>query len=163
MTFQPLLFAPADEFDDSIDDGGAVTLSAAVAVSDDQMRVVTVDASLIPMQATAGAYEFAYSIRVVSLDDSIPAFETQDRTVAKAYIPEESHPYVLPTVVNAMQRLVLDIQPASIYRVTKLPNLPVPAMRKHELLTSLLEDMGYMVGESGTDAFGRRFWNMERN
>jgi len=157
------MLSPAEEFVSSIDDEGTITLSAAIAVSDNQARVVTVDTSLSLIGLEPQTYEFSFSITVTALDDGELPFATQDRTIARPFIPEESSPYVLPTVINALVQMVQDVQPNAIYRVTKMPNLPPKALAKHELITETLQSMNYEIIESGTDAWNRRFWKMERN
>jgi hypothetical protein len=68
----------------------------------------------------------------------------------------------MPIVCAGLRALVGRVRPPVIYRVTKSRNPPEKALRKHILLTRVLEDEGYAVIESGTDPWGRRFWVLKR-
>jgi hypothetical protein len=90
------------------------------------------------------------------------SFETQDRAYAQPYRPDPSRSLIMPIVCAGLRALVGRVRPPVIYRVTKSRNPPEKALRKHILLTRVLEDEGYAVIESGTDPWGRRFWVLKR-
>jgi len=85
---------------------------------------------------------------------------TQDRFMARGYLPEEVVPFVLPCVSGAIGALVDAVQPTVIYRVTKATQPPDKALAKHQMVTDRLVELGFQVQDSGTDEFGRQFWVM---
>lgn len=161
MEFKSVLPAPEDEFEVYLNPNGEWLAEFAVAEGDDGDQVVTCSCKLSPF-VEAGRYEFAFSIGVTSLFETYEPFETQDPRIARAYIPEDAYPHVLPSVINALKALVVIVRPEEIYRVTKGIRLPDHAFAKHELITETLQDMNFEINDSGTDRLGRRFWLMKR-
>ena len=56
--------------------------------------------------------------------------------------------------------LIRRIDNKPIYRVTYGSHPSEEALRKHEILTAVIENEGYIVEENGTDEVGRSFWMM---
>lgn len=139
-----------------------LTNSLPIAISSDDMRVVTLDCSLAPLNDVARTWEFSFAVTCTALDESELPFTTQDRTIAAFYIPAICRPLIMPSVCYVAQCLVKAREPRQIYRVEKLINPPPGAARKHELITTALESVGYTLAESGYDNFGRRFRVMTR-
>jgi hypothetical protein len=80
--------------------------------------------------------------------------------MARGYLPAEVVALVMPCVCGAIGALVQAVQPAVIYRVTKATQPPDKALRKHQMVTETLVELGFQVQDSGTDEFGRQFWVM---
>jgi hypothetical protein len=87
---------------------------------------------------------------------------TQDRDSAFSYIPSECRSEIMNLVKLGCYELVHLIAPNVIYRVTKSANLAPKILAKHNLLTAVLENLGYEIVDAGTDRFGRWFWLMGR-
>lgn len=143
-----------------------VTFGLAYCADTD--RLVSVESRLTYTQNTHKIpdalwfHEFSFSVIVVSLGGDSPTFETQDRTSARAYIPEGCRHLVMPIVSASLRALVNRVRPSVIYRVTKSRNPTSKALQKHVLLTDSLNDEGYRIIESGTDGWGRSFWLLKR-
>ena len=97
---------------------------------------------------------------VIAGDEGDEVFVTQDRFMARGYLPQEVIPLVIPCVCGAIRALVEAVQPAVIYRVTKATQPPDKALAKHQIVTETLVELGFQVQASGTDEFGRQFWVM---
>lgn len=139
-----------------------LTNSLPIANSSDGMRVATLDCSLAPIHDFVGTWEFSFAVTCTALDASELPFTTQDRTIAASYIPAACRPLIMPSVCHIAQRLVKLREPRQVYRVEKLIRPPLKAVHKHKLITTALEDIGYVLSESGHDKFGRRFRVMTR-
>ena len=131
-----------------------------LAVSEDEVRDVAVRTLLMPFTHDGYvAYELKFEI-VIAGDEADEVFVTQDRYMARGYLPAEVIPMVMPCVCGAIGALVETVQPAVIYRVTKATQPPDKALRKHQMVTERLVELGFRVHDSGTDEFGRQFWAM---
>jgi len=106
--------------------------------------------------------EFTFEFAVLSIDEEGEEFISQDGRDARKYIPAAYRDIILMKVIEAAQRLIQTIKPREIYRVTKGIRLPVRAMAKHQRITALFEQLGYITQESGTDKIGRTYWLMVR-
>ena len=141
--------------------GDGACVSVGLAESDDGLRGVSVDVWLCPFESEDGqtVYEFSYEIVVASYDRSEETFATQDRNMARGYIPDEIRHFIVPCVQSALVELVESVAPEFIYRVTKGRQLPDKALYKHHLITDTLQQLlGYVVVDEGTDSLGRTFW-----
>lgn len=105
------------------------------------------------------AHELKFEM-VIAGDEADEVFVTQDRFMARGYLPDDVVPLVMPCVCGAIGALVETVQPAVIYRVTKATQPPDKALRKHQMVTDRLVELGFQVQDSGTDDFGRQFWVM---
>jgi hypothetical protein len=150
----------ADVFDD--ERGKVVTTPIAYCENTD--RIVSVDCRLSPGCNNFGKFwEFSFAITVTSLDGDEPPFETMNRGIALNYIPHQTRLCVMEIVCAALRALLAHVNPARIYRVTKMCRPPAKALLKHHLLTDVLVACGYAVARSGTDRWGRLFWLCERS
>lgn len=107
-------------------------------------------------------FELAFQIEVVSIDGDCEDFATQDRDLARAFIPAAMRAQVLPIVRASYVRLIREVRPAMIYRVAKARSCLSKVLAKHDFLTSVLEAERYPTAETGRDPFGRKFWIMPR-
>lgn len=131
-----------------------------LAVSEDEIRDVAVRTMLIPFtHEDEAAHELKFEI-VIAGDEADEVFVTQDRFMARGYLPDEVLPLVMPCVCGAIRALVGTVQPAVIYRVTNATQPPDKALTKHQMVTETLVDLDFQVQDSGTDDFGRQFWVM---
>jgi hypothetical protein len=161
--YKPLLQCVPDTFDVILSSGSYVT-TISLAETYDAWRSVSLLCRLDPMpDAGERVFEFSFSITVDSYDGSEPSYEIQDGLASKDYIPSDVRPLVMPTVRAALPSLTYYAQPAWIYRITKVRDLPGAALLKHHILTETLLSLGYTVVDSGTDDIGRQFWLMRRN
>jgi hypothetical protein len=151
-----------------VDDDTSHVVIVPIAHCSDTDRLVQVECRLTYTQNPAAHptlvrfHEFSFTILVVSLSGDTPTYETQDRAYAQPYLPASCRPLVMPIVCAGLRALVDRVRPPVIYRVTKSRNPPEKALRKHILVTHVLEDEGYTEIESGTDPWGRRFWVLGR-
>ena len=128
-------------------------------------RVVSVDcrldytSNLFGVPASAWFHEFSFSITCADVEGG-EVFTTQDRTIARRYIPEDAIPVVMPIVLACCDAMVTRVRPRSLYRVTKMAKPTDRALEKHNLITILLHSRGYMLLQQGTDTFHRTFWHM---
>ncbi|WP_448190100.1 hypothetical protein [Azospirillum sp. sgz301742] len=138
-------------------------ISEPLAFCSETGRLVTVDSRLVPAEyGGASFWEFSFEIAVLSEDGSEESFTTQDREIARGYIPESVRSRVMDIVGQACRKLLDKERPSGLYRVTKGRSLPGKAMRKHETLTAVCVEAGYGVTQTGTDPAGRTFWAMSR-
>lgn len=96
------------------------------------------------------------------LDESELPFKTMDRSVAYPYVPEIVRPHIMPAICICISMLIQDVNPVSIYRVTKTAGLPEKALRKHHMITKKFVELGYTNTQDGTDGMGRPYWLMSR-
>ena len=140
----------------------------AVARCDASSRVIFVECALSYTAhhhddpASSWFHEFSFSITVVSNDGSAPAFTTQDRRIAREYLPDECIPLIMPIVISSLNSLVRRVRPKALYRVAKNSYLITKSMPKHNLITNALYNLGYSMIQSGTDPMSRPFWVMKR-
>jgi hypothetical protein len=88
--------------------------------------------------------------------------ETQDRWTVAEYLGPECRSKILPVVIVALAAMLKRVKPLVVFRVAKASADCKKAMKKHDLITQLLEDHGYMMRESGADPFNRPFWLMTK-
>lgn len=152
---------PYDLFED--DDRSWVVVTP-IAYCDATDRTVAVDCRLLPGCDIKGEFwEFVFQIAIACLDGTEPPFYTQQREIARNYIPEDVLPKVMEIACSSLSLLLTHVRPVRLYRVTKARNPPEKALRKHHLLTETLLSSGYAVAKTGTDFLGRMFWECIRN
>ncbi|MCA3083108.1 MAG: hypothetical protein ING69_10690 [Rhodocyclaceae bacterium] len=106
-------------------------------------------------------HELWFDIYVVYDDDRSPD-SIQNGLFTKGLISDDVRWLVFMFVMESVGILIEEIGPKEIYRVVKLAGLPDKAMRKHHMLTSALEELGYYVFKSGLDTMDRECWFMRR-
>jgi hypothetical protein len=144
------------------DPGGSKTIVTPIANCTQTDRITSVDCRLSPTSFEGVSYwEFSFEITVASLDGSEAPFSTQDRNIAYGYIPRGIRHRVMEIVCGALEALIRHVRPVRIYRVTKTINPPEKALRKHNLLTDVLQALGYRVTRCDKDRWGRIFWVCE--
>ena len=135
-----------------------------IAVCPERDRALVVQCRLAgTSNATARFHEFSFSILVVDRSGIEEPFETQDRDIARRYLPAGVIPLVMPIVLRSLEVLIDRVRPEILYRVTKLRDPTPAALKKHDLVTRSLMDSGYEVRREGRDRFGRGFWEMTRS
>jgi hypothetical protein len=154
----------AAPYDIEVDDSdGCLSVAVPIAECPDRNRIVSVVCELVETNICADpCWEFSFSIDVFALDGCAQQFQTQDRQIAAAYIPAEIRGKVMDVVCHSLKVLVEHVDCAIIYRVTKDRDPHEKSLRKHHLLTEMLENAGYSLIDEGTDPFSRRFWIMQR-
>lgn len=140
----------------STDNGFEVT----VPIAEDCARCmdVTVRSFLSSPSFDEESWEFSFEIYVDYWDGSDEPFATQERNMATAYIPSDIRSYVIHIAIESCIAMVEFACYPPLYRVTKGRHLPEKALRKHYMLTSALQDVGYRVIEDGVDGTGRVYW-----
>lgn len=88
--------------------------------------------------------------------------ETYDRNAAAAIIPPVLRAEALELAKIGYEALVRKINPRVIYRAVCFDGPNPDAMKKHESLTDVLENLGYYIIDSGFTEDDRWFWLMER-
>jgi hypothetical protein len=164
IMFRSVLRNPPDfkisAIGDDEQEGHMVSVLVAENVATTQQAFVE---SMLVYVYDAEFWEFSFTITVIALDEGSEDFTTQDRTIARGFIPSSIRKSIIGIVCTSL-RLLLEIEkPARVYRVTKGRNLPKKAMRKHHLITAVLVQSGYHIEEAGTDEFRRTFWLLARN
>ena len=140
-------------------DRGDGCIAVVVELASDGNRIVSVICELTDMGADLpGTWEFAFSIGCFAIDDSMEAFETQDRYIAFPFIPNDVRPRVMDVVCDCLKALIDHAKPEKVYQVTKQVLPDEKPLKKHHMLTEVLHSIGYVLLEDGTDPFDRRFW-----
>lgn len=167
--FHPLItdcpaFIPMD-YDEEAE---AYRTLVAIAECDVTQRAIFVGCELafinnVELRAVRKSFhEFSFSIVIQSLDGADLPLVTQDRDIARSFIPPKQVQLIMPIVINSCAALIETVRPELIYRVTKMLFPTPPALFKHDLVTDFLYGAGYSLDETGLDPFGRRFWLMKR-
>lgn len=165
--FKPLIDSCPNVIPVDYDEGsGAYQTLVAVAECDVTQRVVYVVCQLAyttnyqPIPASLWFHEFSFYIYVNSIDGSELSILTQDRNIARNYIPKTSVPLIMEIVVRSCDALIRRVKPNVVYRVTKVLFPIQKALAKHDLITNTMYQLGCVLLESGTDQFGRSYWVM---
>ncbi|MGE4410493.1 MAG: hypothetical protein AB7D33_07980 [Sphingobium sp.] len=163
--FKSLLCCPCTDVEVDEEDG-FYRVAIAIAERNGGNDIVTIECELAPYPladfSEESVYEFSFSISYVALDGSSEPCVTQDRDLAKGYIPGLSRPFIMPSVCNALNALLDCVEPCIIYRVVKHPHLPEKAMQKHSAITHSLQNRGDETIKEGKDSFNRSFYVMQR-
>lgn len=104
--------------------------------------------------------EIVFQISVVSDDDSEPAFTTQMRDIARAYLPDACIPHIMEIVCESCRLMIEQSKPELIYFVTKEAVREPKALAKYEKVNAVLKAIGYVIYELDEDAMGRTFWKL---
>ena len=161
--FVPILAGPPftiEVFEEESED--RLTVTVPLAQCDATSSIVTIDSHLAETWVDEFFHEFSFEITVTSFWDDEPPFTTQNRNMAAPYIPTGIRSLVMDVVCESCRSLITAGKPDRIYRVTKERHPPEPALRKHHMLTAVIQDCGYAMVRSGTDSWGRVFWMMDR-
>lgn len=155
--FKPILDSVPSEFE--IGGDGRPTVTIPLAASPDGNQWVALEVRLWPaFWRGVASHEFKFAIVHFDETDGGPAV-IFDRNMASGYL-ENVRELVMPCVCAAAQTLILSVRPDVIYRATYLTRPPPKSLSKHQMITKLIESMGYYVAQSETDGQGRLFWVM---
>lgn len=144
-----------------VDGESAITLPFAKELLG--ARVVYLTCGLTPfLEGETEYYDFHFGIDIIDEDGTRESFSTQDREIAKAFIPQDIRAQIMALVCEAFRELVGDLQPERVYYVSKGKDLPEKALAKYQKVTEAAEAIGYSVHEMGTDVVGRRYWILSR-
>jgi hypothetical protein len=165
------MFKPVDGYPDvasEIDtEDGIIRAIAPIAVCKATNRRVSVMSELKLGRSSEDEHdihELSFSIVVTYGDEYHEGpFSTQDRRIAKNYIPEICRSDILKQVAIQYSELISIKKPEYIYRVTKSRSNTEKSIRKHNFLTETIIGCGYRVSESGVDEASREYWMMERS
>jgi hypothetical protein len=167
--FKPLIDSCPSVIPVDYDEGsGAYQTLVAVAECDVTQRIVYVVCQLAyttnyqPIPASLWFHEFSFYIYVNSIDGADLSVLTQNRNIARNYIPAISIPLIMDIVVRSCEALIRMVKPDVVYRVTKVLFPIQKALVKHDLITNSMYQLGYGLLETGTDRFGRSYWVMTR-
>lgn len=161
---RPLVFAPPFDLGIESDaEAGSHVVSLPIARDDGADQVVSVDTRLdaLPLggDIQSRSYKLSFAIIVSPLfSDTDPTYEIQDGRESHRVIPPETRTLIMPIVCASVVLLIEKIRPSLIYRVTKSRHTPAKAMRKHQMITDVIEGLGYRVAQQGTDRHDRLFW-----
>ena len=139
-----------------------------VAKCEVTQRVVSVYCELAdtenfqPVPVRLWFHEFSFHIYIRSVDGSELSIFTQDRDIARNYIPNVIIPLIMKIVIQSCGALIKEVNPEAIYRVTKIIFPNKKAKLKHDLVTNCFYALGYSLLETGVDQFGRTYWAMIR-
>jgi hypothetical protein len=167
--FKPLIDSCPDSIPVDYDENEAAYRTVVdVAKCDVTQRIVSVFCELAhtrnfrPISAIYCFHEFSFHIYVRSIDGSELSIFTQNRQIARNYIPNIVIPLIMKIVIGSCNALITEAQPEAIYRVTKTIFPNEKSMFKHDLVTNCLYALGYSLLETGADQFGRTYWAMAR-
>jgi hypothetical protein len=148
------------DLDESVD--GDPMATTVIASTDDGLWLVLAVALLIPFTDEYGVdrHELQFGVGVLDVECADLRVHL-DREGARPYVDDDLRPWVMPCVCAAIRSLVEKVQPASIYRVTKVQQPPDKALRKHELVTKTLLEIGFALKDAGTAPCGGVFWSFE--
>lgn len=114
--------------------------------------------ALSPMHP--GVHELGFS--VVEVDVSEHEHMYWDGRETKRKISNPKHRAAIRVLVcAAVDLLVREYAPSTIWRTTHTADLPTKALRKHEAISRVLVELGYIVREA-EKLHGRRLWIAER-
>jgi len=152
--------ASAIEIDES--DDGSPMATTVMAGTDDGLWLVLAVVTLIPFVDEWGRSRHELQFGVGVLDVECNDLKVHmDREGAKPYVSDDLRPWVMRCVCAALRRLLKEVQPTSIYRVTKVQQPPQKAMAKHEAVTKTLLEKGFALKDTGTAPCGGVFWAFE--
>lgn len=149
-------------------DGGTSSTLVPIAHCRETDRVVSVECMLSYTEnpfrrpSCRWFHEFSFSISCAALNEDELPFSTQERDIARAYIPSSIRSLIMPIVLQSCTSLMTHVRPQTLYRVTKMRRPTPSALRKHDLLTARLRELDYAIIETGTDPFARTYWVMAR-
>ena len=164
--FEPIRDRVPEVVDVDEDDPGTYSTIVPVAVCRETDRALAVACELAftsnhgTIPASAWFHEFSFAIAVIDRTGIELPYLVQDRTIARRYLPELVVPLVMPIVLRSLDALVARVRPIVLYRVTKARNPSGNALRKHNLVTDRLQELGYEMLQKGVDSAGRNFWAM---
>ncbi|MFP5329400.1 MAG: hypothetical protein ACLGHC_04600 [Alphaproteobacteria bacterium] len=147
--FEPLI----DSVPDIIEiDGDTATISLAA----DGQRTVAVEVRLWPISWN-GVRAHDLTFLIVVADGQSEPQQIFDRDDAAPFIASVRG-LVMPCVLKAAAALVTRVGPNVIYGVTQSPHPPRNAVRRHEKVTALVEQLGYEIVQVGLDPHERIYW-----
>ncbi|RJF88288.1 hypothetical protein D3874_15775 [Oleomonas cavernae] len=129
-----------------------------VARSVETQQTVMLHTTLLCIDETDRVFEFSFGIVVISDDDTMETFETQDPLMSRPYLPDEIRSKVMDLVLLDLVYMVRRFRPQHIIRVRKINNGPPKTDGKHNLISEVLTGMDYPVEETFVDKLGRKTW-----
>jgi hypothetical protein len=162
--FTSILRGPpyVDSVEDSAD-GNGFRVTIPISHCNDSNRRTYILCDLIEITISGEIYwEFSFAVFVASLDESYETFQTQDREIARPFIPREARRFAMDAVCEALSALTAHVNPRKLYWVTKDRDPDQWALARHFRMRKTLKNQGYAVIEDGTDSFNRRFLTMAR-
>lgn len=145
--------------------GRMITVPIAEHIGDG--RIISLECFMVPGNRVmckeipeTNYLEFGYYFSLSSEWGRSPVVDLYDRDVVRTYLPPGCQEQILSSVAACSQALVLHLSPRFLFRRTNAPHLPTSAIRKYDLITEAIHDVGYQTKHQGTDDEGHRFWVM---
>lgn len=167
------LLGSIDDLPDDLDfeeEDGCIYLRAPIGLSEDNRWLTLIDVGLTPQRASTPLpdlrsfdyHEFGYEITLLDQLGKVPIRSTMNRDIAKVWLPPGCSGLIVDVVSHCCRRLLREFVPGYIYRVTSAREVGGPALRKHTLVTNVMQNEGYSILMDGADAWKRTFWLMGR-
>jgi hypothetical protein len=160
----PYLFDLENDFDQEpfVDADGSHIIDFALGYDVDHSLIVLMSVMLIA--DPSGAFELCFGIRRRSAsnvqDISPPDYSS---ATARRYVPRSAATDVLELIVIAIIALVRKAKPEHVIMETFHANLPPKAMKKYEVIVSVLEWQSYrLVEQFRNEEDGKDYWSFTR-
>lgn len=129
----------------------------AIGYDDETNDTISVFTALSPLPT--GDYEHVFSI--IDADPSSGGeYNYWDGDQTKNLFNKEDRAYVLAIICAATNALIADVRPRCVLHATHTPNLPLGAIRKHQVIMGVFRDSGYEV-KLAKPYHGRQAWEAE--
>jgi hypothetical protein len=175
MSLPPVraLLGSIDDLPDDLDfeeEDGCIYLRAPIGLSEDDRWLTLIDVGLTPRLDSTPLpdlrsfdyHEFGYEITILDQLGKVPIRSTMNRDIAKVWLPPNCSGLVVDVVSHCCRRLLQELTPGYIYRVTAAKEVGGPALLKHTLVTNVMQNEGYSILMDGMDDWKRTFWLMGR-
>lgn len=175
MSLPPVraLLGSIDDLPNDLDleeEDGCIYIRVPFGISEDNRWLTLVDVGMTPRSncnphpdlRSFDYHEFGYEITIVDQNGKVPIRSTMNRDIAKVWLPPNCSKLVLEVVNHCCRRLLRELSPGYIYRVTAAKEVGGAALGKHSLVTNVMQSAGYSVLLNGTDDLRRTFWLMGR-
>ena len=145
-----------------VDTDGTHSIDFALGYDLDQFLVVLMSVMLVADES--GAYELCFGIRTRSAErPSSVSPPDYSFTTATTFVPRDASEEVLATVLAAIRILVEAVRPDDIVMETFHANLPPKAMKKYQLISTLLDELSYTTTERFRDETDSKdYWVFSR-
>lgn len=133
--YEPIIFAVPEAVEVEQDDDATYSTQVTVALNHRLDRAVAVRCELVyttnhgSIPASSWFHEFKFAIAVIDRTGIEMPFLTQDRDIARNYLPQSCVALIMPVVLRSLEALIDRVRPKILYRVTKSRNSSEKALK----------------------------------